>query len=123
MTPLTTPRLILQTEGAALFAISLFAYAHLGNGWWLFATLILFPDIFMFGYLSNPRLGAALYNLGHTTVLPLATLAAGYMLAMPTVAAISLIWLAHIGFDRMVGYGLKFPDAFGHTHLGTRSTL
>ncbi len=117
MTRLFTPRPILQTEGAALFAISLYAFAQTGASWWLFAALILTPDLMMLGYLANPRLGAALYNLAHTTVLPLAMLAAAYITATPVPLAISLIWLAHIGMDRMVGYGLKYPDAFKHTHL------
>jgi hypothetical protein len=115
---MTTPRHILRAEGVATFAIALFAYAQTAAGWWLLAALILIPDLFMLGYLANPRLGAALYNFAHTTVLPLAILVAGYILAAPTIVSISLIWLAHIGFDRMLGYGLKYPDAFTHTHLG-----
>jgi hypothetical protein len=29
-----------------------------------------------------------------------------------------LIWASHIAFDRLVGYGLKYPTQFGDTHLG-----
>jgi hypothetical protein len=117
MTTTGTPRLILQAEGAALFAISLFAFHHTGTSWWLFAALILAPDIFMAGYLANPRLGAQLYNLAHTTTLPLIGLALSFATA-PAMLGVFLIWLAHIGLDRMLGYGLKYPDAFKHTHLG-----
>jgi Domain of unknown function (DUF4260) len=117
------PRLILQAEGAALFAITIFAYAQTGASWWLFVLLFLTPDIFMLGYLANSQLGAASYNLAHTTVLPLALLALGHVLSMPALHGISLIWLAHIGFDRMVGYGLKYPDAFQHTHLGAAAKV
>jgi hypothetical protein len=113
-----TPRLILQAEGAALFVAASFAFAHTGFSWWLFAALFLAPDILMLGYLANPRFGAALYNLAHTTLLPLAGLVLAYHFASPTLIAICLIWLAHIGFDRALGYGLKYPDAFKHTHLG-----
>jgi len=31
----------------------------------------------------------------------------------------ALIWAAHIGFDRFLGYGLKYPVAFRVTHLGS----
>jgi hypothetical protein len=30
----------------------------------------------------------------------------------------SLIWFAHIGCDRALGYGLKYSQGFGYTHLG-----
>jgi hypothetical protein len=30
----------------------------------------------------------------------------------------ALIWLAHIGMDRMLGYGLKYSGGFKDTHLG-----
>ncbi|MGL5009480.1 MAG: DUF4260 domain-containing protein [Paracoccaceae bacterium] len=112
----TWPRAILQTEGAALFAAATFAYAQTGGSWWLFAILLLSPDIAMLGYLHNPRTGAALYNLAHSTTLPLALILAGW-LASPLALSLGLIWLAHVGFDRAAGYGLKYGDAFKHTHL------
>ncbi len=31
--------------------------------------------------------------------------------------SLALVWFAHIGFDRMVGYGLKYPTDFFDTHL------
>ncbi len=71
----------------------------------------------MLGYLRNPRLGAMLYNLGHSTILPFALIGPGFVLSHPTALAIGLIWLAHVGFDRAAGYGLKYADAFKHTHL------
>jgi hypothetical protein len=114
---MTTPRLILQAEGAALFSAAAVAYAVQAANWWLFATLFLVPDVFMLGYLHNTRTGAAIYNLGHSTLIPLATFAAGWILSTEIVQAIGLVWLAHVGLDRMLGYGLKYPDAFKHTHL------
>ncbi len=42
----------------------------------------------------------------------------GIVLAEPLAGSISLIWLAHIGIDRALGYGLKYADGFGFTHLG-----
>ena len=34
-----------------------------------------------------------------------------------TATQIALIWLAHIGVDRLLGYGLKYPTGFKDTHL------
>ena len=57
-----------------------------------------------------------LYNIAHTYVAP-AVLVAVTSLGEPQVG-LALIWVAHIGFDRLLGYGLKYHDGFGHTHLG-----
>jgi hypothetical protein len=111
------PRLILMAEGAALLAASTFVYAQTGGNWLLFALLFLVPDLGMLGYLRNPRLGALGYNAVHTTVAPLALVAGGFALEGGLAVQVGLIWLGHIGFDRMLGVGLKYPDAFGHTHL------
>ena len=113
----TRPAWLLRFEEAALLAAAVFAYAHLHFGWPLFAVLFFAPDLFMLGYLANPRLGAAIYNLGHFLVVPLALLAAGYTTRRPQLMAIGLIWLSHIAFDRMLGYGLKYPAQFKDTHL------
>jgi hypothetical protein len=112
------PRALMQLEGLAMLAAATAAYAQTGQGWWLFALLLLVPDISMLGYLAGPRAGALTYNLGHTYLLPAGLVALGLWLAAPLATALGLIWLAHIGMDRAVGYGLKYPDAFTHTHLG-----
>ncbi len=72
----------------------------------------------MAGYLVGPRLGAAAYNLAHATVAPLALGAAGLALGSAAAEAIALVWIAHIGFDRALGFGLKYATGFGETHLG-----
>lgn len=111
------PRLILQAEGAAVLALSLWAYAAMGGHWGLFAALFLAPDLFMLGYLRGPRIGSSVYNPGHTYVVALAVAALGYALAQPMLLHVGLIWVAHIGFDRMIGYGLKYGHDFKATHL------
>lgn len=103
-------RSLLRLEGLALLAAALFAYARLDGDWRLFALLFLAPDLSFAGYLSGPRAGAAFYNAAHSTIGALALAAAGRF-------GLAAIWLAHIGFDRALGYGLKYPDAFRHTHL------
>ena len=109
------PNLILRAEGLAVLVAAVWAYALAGVGWWLFLGLILAPDLAMLGYLAGPRAGAAAYNVAHTYLGPLALLALGQ--AWPLATALGLIWAAHIGADRMLGYGLKYPWAFKATHL------
>ncbi len=121
-TVIGAPRAILRLEGLAMLAAAMAAYAQTGKGWWLFAALLLVPDLVMLGYLAGPRIGAALYNLGHSYALPAVLGAAAFWLASPLGAALAFIWLAHIGMDRAVGYGLKYPDAFHHTHLGGKGS-
>jgi hypothetical protein len=112
------PLILLRLEGLGLLAASACAYDWTGGSWGLFAWLFLLPDIAMLGYLAGPAVGAATYNTTHTTMLPIALGIAGLLLAVPTALSIALIWLAHVGFDRAMGYGLKYASAFGHTHLG-----
>ena len=108
---------VLKLEGAAVALAAVWVYAMSGQSWWLFAALVLLPDLFMVGYLVNNRVGAALYNLGHTYCVPIAVLLVGLQFAVPVLSAIATIWIAHIGMDRMLGYGLKRVDGFKVTHL------
>lgn len=112
------PRAILRLEGGLVLASALAAYAQTGGNWGLFLLLFLVPDFSMLGYLASARTGAVAYNIVHSYVLPLAIGLAGNSWAQPLLLDIALIWVAHIGFDRMLGYGLKYGSAFGHTHLG-----
>lgn len=111
-------RLLLRLEGLAALAVATFAYHRLGANWWLFAGAFLAPDLTLFGYLAGPRLGALAYNLGHTYLLALGLVAAGWFGGSPLTVALGVIWVAHIGFDRALGYGLKLPSDFHDTHLG-----
>lgn len=108
----------LRLEGAIVLAASLWGYATTGASWWLFAILLFAPDLSMLGYLSGPRLGAMVYNVGHVYLLPALLGGLGLWLDQPLCLSLALIWIAHIGLDRMLGYGLKTPDHFRHTHLG-----
>src|SRR5579862_3554180 len=118
------PRPLLRLEGAALLIVSLLSY-HWSHGSWLqFALLFLLPDLSMLGYATNIRLGAITYNAVHTYVGPLVL--AGYSFASnrPAIVSFSLIWIAHISLDRMLGFGLKYPTRFNDTHLNQdRHTL
>lgn len=113
----TMPAVLLRLEGVAYLAAAATAYAILGHSWWLFALLLFTPDLAMVGYLRSPRTGALTYNFAHTSSLPLVLSVAGLALGWALGVQIALIWLAHIGLDRALGYGLKYGDAFLHTHL------
>lgn len=111
-------RILLRVEGLALFCAATALYGVLGASWWLFALLFLAPDLSFLGYLAGARLGAVIYNAVHATIGPLLLALAGIVLSWPSAEAIALIWLAHIGIDRALGYGLKYGTGFGFTHLG-----
>jgi hypothetical protein len=111
-------RVVLRLEGAALLTAAAAAYFALGHPWWLFLVLFLAPDLSFLGYLANARVGAAAYNAAHASLGPLALGAFGLAAAMPLATALALIWAAHVGFDRALGYGLKYATGFGFTHLG-----
>ncbi|HKV75381.1 MAG TPA: DUF4260 domain-containing protein [Gemmatimonadales bacterium] len=112
-------RLLLRLEGLVVFALSTALYARTGtHGIGLFLGLFLLPDLSMLGYLGGPRAGALVYNAAHTYLLPALLGAAAWFWLGTFWLAVALIWTAHIGFDRLLGYGLKFPAAFQLTHLG-----
>jgi Domain of unknown function (DUF4260) len=112
------PRVLLRLEGGALFALATFLFWKTGTSWWLYAILILAPDLSLLGYLAGHRIGAMVYNALHTIVGPAILGAAGFLLPSFDMIAIALIWIAHIGADRMFGLGLKYSEGFGYTHLG-----
>lgn len=111
-----TPRVWLRLEGLAVLAFSAWLYARGGYSWSLFALLFLAPDLSFLGYLAGARVGAAAYNAVHNYVAPLAL--AGWSLVSDRPATVALIWMAHIGFDRLMGYGFKYSTSFRDTHLG-----
>ena len=110
--------LLLRLEGLAILAAAVAVYAFIGGSWPLFALLLLAPDLAMIGYRFGSVAGAAAYNAAHTYLAPAALGAAGLALGAPTMQALALIWIAHIGLDRALGYGLKYTTGFGDTHLG-----
>lgn len=114
---LARPAAMLRIEGAALLAASVALYWLNGGSWWLLALLLLAPDVSMLGYLAGPRVGAAAYNAFHSYPLPMILGVLGLLWGAHFAGAVSLVWLAHIGVDRLLGYGLKYPSGFGDTHL------
>ncbi len=109
---------VLRLEGLLLLGGAAALFWRGGGDWRLFAALFLVPDISFAGYLAGPRVGAAAYNAMHSTIGPLVLAAAGVALNLRLAVVIALIWLAHVGFDRALGYGLKHASGFGFTHLG-----
>lgn len=111
-------RTLLRLEGLAVAVLTAALYAHTGASWWLFAALWLTPDLSMLGYLVGPGIGARIYNAIHSYTPPATLAICGLLLKSPAVIPFALIWVNHIGVDRLLGYGLKYPAAFGWTHLG-----
>ena len=116
--PPRTVTAILKVEGLVAFAAALGAYHILGGNWWIFALLILAPDLAMLGALRGPVFGAHAYNAAHTYTLPLLLGAVGWLADATWLLPYALIWIAHIGIDRALGFGLKYPGLDHHTHLG-----
>jgi hypothetical protein len=110
--------MLLRLEGLTLFAGMTLLYAVWEGSWWVYAILFLVPDISFAAYLAGPRAGAIVYNAAHSYMAPVALMVAGLGLSSPLVLSIAMIWLAHIGIDRALGYGLKYRVGFGFTHLG-----
>ena len=108
---------LLRFEGLAAAALSAVLYARTGASWWLFAALWLAPDLSLLGYLAGPNWGARIYNAIHSYVTPATLAVSALLLHSAALVPIALIWMNHIGVDRLLGYGLKYPAGFKWTHL------
>ena len=108
----------LRVEGLVALVAAVTAYWFLGGNWWLFAVLLLAPDLSFFGLYAGETAGAKIYNFAHTYALPAVLGAIGWFGGVFWLTEVALIWAAHIGMDRAVGYGLKYPGHAHHTHLG-----
>jgi hypothetical protein len=111
-------RMLLRLEGLVFFAVAIAGYTWVGGSLGWFAALFLLPDLAFIAYLAGPRRGALAYNATHSYAGPLLLLAFGALTAMPAVQAVALVWCAHIGMDRSLGFGLKYAAGAGRTHLG-----
>lgn len=112
--------LTMQAEEAAITAAAIYflTFHSLGLSVWLWVLLFFSPDISMLGYLVNTRVGAVTYNLFHHRAVGLVITATGLLLHHELFTATGILLFAHSSFDRIMGYGLKYPDDFKHTSLG-----
>jgi hypothetical protein len=111
-------RLLLRAEGVALLLLAAAAYARFGGEWSFFALTFLLPDVALAAYLVGSRAGAVAYNAAHSLVVPAVLLALGLSTEWSVAFDLGLVWAAHIGLDRALGFGLKYSRGFSHTHLG-----
>ncbi len=109
---------LLKLEELFLFGLALFLFSKLDYGWGWYALWFFAPDLSMIGYLANPRVGAWTYNLIHHKGLAATLYVLGVLFSIPWLAFAGTILLGHSSFDRVLGYGLKYPESFQATHLG-----
>jgi ABC-type nitrate/sulfonate/bicarbonate transport system permease component len=108
----------IKLEELAQFLFSIYLFSLLPFAWWVYPVFLFAPDLSMVGYLAGPRVGAIIYNLIHHKAISLALIVLGFLLALPVVSLAGVILFGHTSLDRVLGYGLKYPDSFRHTHLG-----
>ncbi|TMK43944.1 MAG: DUF4260 family protein, partial [Alphaproteobacteria bacterium] len=111
-------KILLRLEGLTLFAGMTLLYAIWGGSWWVYAVLFLLPDLSFAAYLADAKTGAIVYNAAHSYMAPVALMTTSFAFASPLWLSIAMIWMAHIGIDRALGYGLKYGAGFTFTHLG-----
>ena len=115
---LITPKISLRLEGLVALTAASITYQEMGFHWGQFFLLLLLPDLSMAGYFFGTRVGASAYNAAHTYVGPFLLWLISHFGHRPSLLPLALIWVAHIGFDRLLGYGMKYPTGFKDTHLG-----
>ncbi|MBF0706791.1 DUF4260 domain-containing protein (plasmid) [Alkalihalobacillus hwajinpoensis] len=108
---------LLHIEVLIVLLVSVYFYASIDASWWLVFLCLLVPDLSMLGYVINNSIGSTIYNFGHKYVIPLILIILSVILHQDLMLALCIIWVAHIGMDRTIGYGLKYPSNFKDTHL------
>lgn len=108
---------IIHLEGNIVLIAAIYIYALNEFSWLIFLLLFLAPDVSMLAYLINNHIGARVYNLFHTYIVSISLILIGNFLKLDVLLMIGLIWTAHIGMDRMLGYGLKYKTSFKDTHI------
>ena len=111
------PRVLLRLKGLVVFAGAVVVYVDASCSIVAFVALFLAPDLSFLGYLAGPRSGSVVYNAVHTYVGPVALGVAGVLMDADVVVQVALIWIAHIGVDRALGFGLRYPTDSKDTHL------
>ena len=110
-------RWFLRAEALAILIAGIVGYGYLGGPWLALVPLLLVPDVAMVGYVRNVRLGSLTYNIGHNLGTAGIALGLGLWLGVGWLAVAGSVLVAHIGMDRLLGYGLKYPTVFKDTHL------
>jgi len=110
------PHFLLRLEGLILLIVATIIYFRFDGSLVMYLILFLFPDICFFFYLLGKRIGAVTYNIFHTYLIPALLVLFGLSFATLFIE-LGLIWFAHIGIDRALGLGLKYPDGFKKTHF------
>lgn len=108
---------LVHLEGLVMFLAMIYIYSVYDFNWWLFLLLVLAPDVSMVAYLINNQVGSKIYNLFHTYTISVFIILVGFFLQLEVFLIIGLIWTAHIGMDRLFGYGLKYSTSFQDTHF------
>lgn len=109
---------LLKLEELFMFGMSIFLFTKLDFAWWLYPVLLFTPDLSMLGYLISPQVGALTYNFVHVKALGISLFIIGAILIYQPLQFAGLILFGHTSLDRVLGYGMKYPDSFKHTHLG-----
>jgi hypothetical protein len=110
---------ILRAEGLVCLLLACTLYQVQGFSWMTFGLWFFLPDAAILFYVfGNERVGMWAYNMTHSTLVAGLLAMLGLGLDVPMLLQASLIWFAHIGFDRALGFGLKFPLGFRATHFG-----
>ena len=109
---------LLKLEELFLLILAFYLFLQLNVAWWWFPVLFFAPDLSMIGYLAGPRVGAIAYDLVHHKGIAIALYLLGAALGNTVLMVAGTVMLGHSSFDRIFGYGLKYPDSFSHTHLG-----
>jgi hypothetical protein len=110
---------LIKLEEFAMFVLSIYLFSRLSIAWWWFPALLLAPDLGALGYLFGNKTGAISYNLFHHKGVAILLYLLGIGVSHISLELAGIILFGHSSMDRILGFGLKYVDGFGFTHLGS----
>jgi hypothetical protein len=118
------PGIIIRIENLLIAAFAAFIYYQLEprlylnfQRFYLIILIWLSFDLSIAGYLINRKIGAYFYNIIHNYILAVSLLFASFIFMDSDFVVVGLILITHIGIDRFLGFGLKYPSDFKNTHI------
>jgi uncharacterized protein DUF4260 len=112
-------RLAYAALGVVTAALAIDAVVMQHASWWLLVVFGIGPDLALIAGIApglahgqlNPR-AVPLYNAVHRYWVPIVMVAATIFTRSPESFAAGTAWIAHISFDRSLGFGLRTPEGF-----------
>ena len=112
-------RIAYAAVGLAAAGLGIYVVVTRQASWWPLVVFAIAPDLtFVLSFGAGLQRGqlhpraVPFYNAAHRFWAPSVLVLLAFVLHADAWLAAGLAWVAHIGFDRSLGFGLRTPEGF-----------